>query len=58
MDEISMRGQWREVRDRVREQWTTLTDEDLRRIEGQLLALQKRFGGDMDPAVREAPRGR
>lgn len=44
----TMKGQWKQVRGKIKEQWGKLTDDDLDRIEGkrdQLLgAVQKRYG--------------
>ena len=44
----TIKGQWKEVRGKIKEQWGNLTDDDLDRIEGkrdQLLgAVQRRYG--------------
>jgi uncharacterized protein YjbJ (UPF0337 family) len=48
------KGQWKEFRGQVKEQWGKLTDDDLDQIEGkrdQLLgAVQKRYGIAKDEA--------
>ena len=48
------KGQWKQFRGQVKEQWGKLTDDDLERIEGkrdQLLgAVQKRYGIAKDEA--------
>jgi uncharacterized protein YjbJ (UPF0337 family) len=51
------KGQWQQLRGRVREQWGKLTDDDLDQIQGkreQLLgAVQKRYGIAKDEAERQ-----
>jgi uncharacterized protein YjbJ (UPF0337 family) len=51
------KGQWKEFRGQVKEQWGKLTDDDLDQIEGkrdQLLgAVQKRYGIAKDEAERQ-----
>jgi uncharacterized protein YjbJ (UPF0337 family) len=53
----TMKGQWKQFRGQVKEQWGKLTDDDLDRIEGkrdQLLgAVQKRYGIARDEAERQ-----
>ena len=53
----TMKGQWKQFRGKVKEQWGELTDDDLDRIEGkrdQLLgAVQKRYGVAKDEAERQ-----
>jgi len=53
----TVKGQWKQFRGHVKEQWGKLTDDDLDRIEGkrdQLLgALQKRYGVARDEAERQ-----
>lgn len=53
----TVKGQWKQIRGRVKEQWGKLTDDDLDRIEGkrdQLLgAVQKRYGIARDEAERQ-----
>ena len=52
-----MKGEWKQVRGKVKEQWGKLTDDDLQRIEGkrdQLVgAVQKRYGIAKDEAERQ-----
>ena len=56
----TVKGQWKQIRGRVKERWGELTDDDLDRIEGkrdQLLgAVQKRYGIARDEAEREVRR--
>jgi uncharacterized protein YjbJ (UPF0337 family) len=53
----TVKGQWKQFRDQVKEQWGKLTDDDLDRIEGkrdQLLGtVQKRYGIARDEAERQ-----
>jgi uncharacterized protein YjbJ (UPF0337 family) len=53
----TVKGQWKQIRGRVKEQWGKLTDDDLDRIEGkrdQLLgAVQKRYGIARDEAEKQ-----
>ena len=53
----TVKGQWKQFRGKVKEQWGQLTDDDLDRIEGkrdQLLgAVQKRYGVARDEAERQ-----
>ena len=53
----TIKGQWKQVRGRVKEKWGKLTDDDLDRIEGkrdQLLgAVQKRYDLAPDEAERQ-----
>ena len=53
----TMKGDWKKIRGKIREQWGNLTDDDLDKIEGkrdQLLgAVQKRYGLARDEAVRQ-----
>ena len=53
----TVKGQWKQFRGQVKEQWGKLTDDDLDRIEGkrdQLLgAVQKRYGVARDEAERQ-----
>lgn len=48
------KGQWKQFRGQVQEQWGKLTDDDLDQIEGQrdqlLGAVQKRYGIAKDDA--------
>ena len=51
------KGQWKQFRGQVKEQWGNLTDDDLDQIDGkreQLLgAVQKRYGIAKDEAERQ-----
>jgi uncharacterized protein YjbJ (UPF0337 family) len=53
----TMKGQWRELKGKVRERWGQFTDDDLERIEGkrdQLLGrLQQRYGYTKEEAEHE-----
>ncbi len=53
----TVKGQWKQFRGQVKEQWGKLTDDDLDRIEGkrdQLLGtVQKRYGIARDEAERQ-----
>jgi uncharacterized protein YjbJ (UPF0337 family) len=55
-----MKGQWKQFRGKIKEQWGQLTDDDLDRIEGkrdQLLgAVQKRYGVARDEAEEQVRR--
>ncbi|MEX0610583.1 MAG: CsbD family protein [Pirellulales bacterium] len=53
----TVKGQWKQVRGRVKEQWGKLTDDDLDRIEGkrdQLLGtVQIRYGLAREEAEKQ-----
>jgi len=53
----TFKGDWKQIRGRVKEQWGKLTDDDLDRIEGkrdQLLGtLQKKYGLAREEAERQ-----
>jgi uncharacterized protein YjbJ (UPF0337 family) len=53
----TIKGQWTELKGKVREKWGKLTDSDLETIAGkkdQLIGmLQKRYGYEKDAAERE-----
>jgi uncharacterized protein YjbJ (UPF0337 family) len=57
MNEDTLKGQWTQLKGRVREQWGKLTDDDLDQIQGrseQLIGrLQERYGWARDEARRE-----
>ena len=57
MNEDMLKGQWTQIKGRVREQWGKLTDDDLDRIQGkseQLIGrLQERYGWAKEDAQRE-----
>jgi len=48
MDEDILRGNWKKLKGRLREQWGELTNDDVARIQGNRLqlegALQERYG--------------
>jgi uncharacterized protein YjbJ (UPF0337 family) len=51
------KGQWKELRGKVKEQWGKMTDDDLDRIEGQrdqlLGTVQQKYGVAKDEAERQ-----
>ena len=53
----TIKGDWKQFRGKIKEQWGNLTDDDLDRIEGkrdQLLgAVQKRYGVARDVAEKQ-----
>jgi uncharacterized protein YjbJ (UPF0337 family) len=53
----TVKGDWKQFRGKVKEQWGNLTDDDLDRIEGkrdQLLgAVQKRYGVAREVAEKQ-----
>ena len=55
-----LKGQWNDVKGRVKERWGELTNDDLDRIEGrrdQLVgAIQKQYGMARDEVEREVER--
>ncbi len=57
MNELRIKGNWNELKGKVKEQWGRLTDDDLDQIEGesdQLIgAIQKHYGRSVDEAKRE-----
>jgi uncharacterized protein YjbJ (UPF0337 family) len=57
MNDDTLKGQWTQIKGRVREQWGKLTDDDITRIEGkseQLVGrLQERYGWAKEDAQRE-----
>ena len=57
MNEDTFRGQWNQLKGRVREQWGKLTDDDIDRIEGQreqlIGRIQERYGLARDEAHRQ-----
>jgi len=57
MNKDVLQGKWREMKEKIKEQWGKLTDDDLDRIEGkgeQLLGLlQQRYGYARDKAEEE-----
>ena len=57
MNQDTMKGQWKQLKGKVREKWGKLTDDDLDRIEGQREQLvgkiQERYGIARDEAERQ-----
>jgi len=60
MSEQELKGQWRELKGKVKQKWAKLTDDDIERISGKkdelVGTLQKRYGESRDWAedqVRE-----
>ncbi len=57
MNEYQIKGNWNEIKGKVREQWGDLTDDDIDRIEGQteqlVGAIQKRYGKSLEDARDE-----
>jgi uncharacterized protein YjbJ (UPF0337 family) len=57
MNEDTLKGQWTQLKGRVREQWGKLTDDDVDQIQGraeQLIGkLQNRYGIARDEAQRQ-----
>lgn len=60
MNEDILKGNWKQIRGRVKQWWGRLTDDDLDRIDGSVdvLAgrLQERYGYDREEAEREIDR--
>jgi uncharacterized protein YjbJ (UPF0337 family) len=57
MNDDTLRGQWKQLKGSVREQWGKLTDDDLDRIAGQrdqlVGRIQERYGIARDEAERQ-----
>lgn len=57
MNEDTLKGQWTQIKGRVREQWGKLTNDDLDQIQGraeQLIGkVQERYGVQRDEAKRQ-----
>ncbi len=57
MNEDILKGQWKQMRGKVKEWWGVLTDDDLDRINGQrdqlIGMLQEKYGYTKDQATRE-----
>ena len=60
MSQDVLKGQWKQVKGKIREWWGDLTDDDVNRIDGSherlLGALQQRYGYAKDRALREIER--
>lgn len=57
MNEDTLKGQWLQLKGKVRQQWGKLTDDDMDQIEGQSEQLvgrvQERYGVARDEAKRQ-----
>jgi uncharacterized protein YjbJ (UPF0337 family) len=57
MNEDTLKGQWHQIKGKIREEWGQLTDDDLDEIEGrreQLVGkIQQRYGVERDEARRQ-----
>jgi uncharacterized protein YjbJ (UPF0337 family) len=57
MNEDTLKGQWTQLKGRLREQWGKLTDDDVDQIQGrseQLIGkIQQRYGIARDEAQRQ-----
>jgi len=57
MNEDTLKGQWTQLRGKVREQWGKLTNDDLDQIRGQseqlIGKIQERYGVARDDAKRQ-----
>lgn len=57
MNEDTLKGQWKQLKGSVREQWGKLTDDDIDQIQGrreQLVGkIQERYGVARDEAHRQ-----
>jgi uncharacterized protein YjbJ (UPF0337 family) len=57
MNEYRIKGNWNELKGKVKEKWGELTDDELDQIDGntdQLVgAVQKHYGRSLDDAKRE-----
>ena len=57
MNEDALKGQWRRLKGRVKEQWGELTDDDLDQVEGRKDRLvgkvQERYGLAREEADRQ-----
>ena len=57
MNEDILRGQWTQLKGKVREQWGKLTNDDVDRVQGQgeqlIGRIQERYGVAKDDARRQ-----
>jgi uncharacterized protein YjbJ (UPF0337 family) len=57
MNSDQLKGSWKQIKGKVKEQWGQLTDDDLDRLDGsreQLIgAIQQRYGEDRERAERQ-----
>lgn len=57
MNEYRIKGNWNELKGKVKEKWGEITDDELDQIDGETYQLighiQKRYGRSLDEARRE-----
>jgi uncharacterized protein YjbJ (UPF0337 family) len=53
MDKVEIRGNWNEIKDRLQEQYETLTDDDLEYVKGEEQALVTRLQRALGKSRRE-----
>ncbi len=57
MNSDEMKGNWKQLKGKVRQQWGKLTDDDVDRLDGsreELVGIvQKRYGEDRERAARQ-----
>ena len=57
MNEDTLKGQWMQLKGKIREQWGKLTDDDLDEVEGQseqlIGKIQERYGVARDEARQQ-----
>lgn len=57
MNEYQIKGNWNELKGKVKEQWGRLTDDEIDQIDGQsdqlVGAIQKHYGRSIEEAKRE-----
>jgi uncharacterized protein YjbJ (UPF0337 family) len=60
MNDDILKGEWRQLKGRIRQQWGRLTDDDVALIDGEreilLGKLQERYGRTREEAVEELDR--
>lgn len=57
MNNDIVKGKWREIKGKLKEQWGKLTDDDIQRMEGSFESfsgqIQKRYGYEKDQCEKE-----
>lgn len=57
MNQPYLRGKWNEAKGNIKERWADLTDDDLKRVEGDrdklVGVLQQRYGKAKDDVLKE-----
>ncbi len=57
MNSDQMKGSWKQIKGKAKEQWGKLTDDDVDRLDGSreqfVGAVQKRYGEDRERAERQ-----